>query len=307
LIIGLTAPPLISFIGALLAKKKMIKFCYWIMDMQPELAIHSGFIKKNSFLAKILTKLGRSTLNNSDKIIVLDRFMKKYLVESLCVSEDKIEIAPVWPVIDNIYLQNRLENPFRVENNFGDKIVIMYSGNHSFVHQLDTLLNLSRTLKEDKRFIFVFIGGGVRKKEVTEFKNKFCLENIVQLSYQPRENIHLSLGSSDIQVVILGDGLVGFTHPNKIYGALFIGKPIIYIGPSKSHISEILLKLSGNILVNHSEIKELKEKLLNLCDDFSKVEAIGKKNQEFAYKYFSPELLINKMCYDIESVTPYGQ
>lgn len=306
LIIGLTAPPLLSYFGVHLAKKKSIKFCYWIMDMQPELAIQSGLIKKDSFLARIFVRLGNSILNNSDKIIVLDRFMKNYLVEKHGVADDKIAIVPVWPVIDNLYSGSRMENPFRIENGFGDKIVIMYSGNHSYVHPLNTLLNLARDLKMDERFLFVFIGGGVRKKEVTEFKKKYDLNNIIQLPYQPREKIHFSLGSSDLQVVILGEGLVGFTHPNKIYGALFIGKPIIYIGPNQSHATEILSVLKGNIMINHGKSEELKIKLLSLCDDFSKIEEIGKLNQEMAYKNFTPELLINEMCTIIENIASKG-
>jgi len=303
LIIGLTVPPLLSFFGANLAKKKSIKFCYWIMDMQPELSINSGMIKKDSILARIFVRLANSTLNNSDKIIVLDRFMKSYLVKKHSVADEKISIVPVWSVIDNVYHGRRTENPFRIENGFGDKIVIMYSGNHSYVHPLSTLLNLAKELKDVERFLFVFIGGGVRKKEVTEFKKKYDLINIIQLPYQPREKIHFSLASSDLQVVILGDGLVGFTHPNKIYGALFIGRPIIYIGPSPSHVSEILSELTGNIIVTHGETEELKNKLLNLCNDFSKIEEIGKKNQEMAYNKFIPELLINEMCTIIENIT----
>ncbi len=123
-----------------------------------------------------------------------------------------------------------MENPFRIENNFGDKIVVMYSGNHAYVHPLDTLLNVAKQLKNDKRFLFVFVGGGVRKKDVTDYKSLHHLQNIIQLPFQPRENIHNSLGSSDIQVVIMGENQVGFTHPNKIYGAMFVGKPILYIG-----------------------------------------------------------------------------
>ena len=233
--------------------------------------------------------------------------MKDNLIKKHGIDDDIIVIVPVWPVIDNLYSGTRMENPFRIENGFGDKIVIMYSGNHSFVHPLDTLLNLARDLKMDERFLFVFIGGGVRKKEVTEFKKKYDLNNIIQLPYQPREKIHFSLGSSDIQVVILGEGLVGFTHPNKIYGALFIGKPIIYIGPIQSHVSEILSSLNDNIIVRHGESEELKIKLLNLCEDFEKIEDIGKNNQDLAYKRFDPELLINEMCTLIENIPTKSQ
>ncbi len=306
LILGLTSPPLISFLGAFIAKKKSIKFCYLIMDMQPELSIHSGLIKKSSLLAGILTRLGKSIQHNSDKIIVLDRFMKNYLVQEQKIPVENIAIAPVWPVVDNLHPGNRMENPFRIENNFRDKIVIMYSGNHSYVHPLDTLLELARELKNDERFLFVFIGAGTRKREVTEFKEKFRLGNIMQLPIQPRDKIYLSLGSSDIQVVILGEGLVGFTHPCKIYSALYVGKPIIYIGPSPSHVSEILSGLTGNIMVNHGEIDKLRSNLINLCKDYSRIEEIGEKNKQMAHKRFIPELLINNMCTVIENIKAHN-
>lgn len=303
LIIGLTSPPLLSFLGAQITKKKSIKFCYLIMDMQPELSIQSGLIKKNSLVARILIRLGKSIQCNSDKIIVLDRFMKNYLVEKNNIPFEKIAIAPAWPVVDNLYSGSRMENPFRIENNFGDRIVIMYSGNHSYVHPINTILELARELENDERFLFVFIGNGVRKQEVTDFKEKYRLENIIQLPFQPRDKIYLSLGSSDIQVVIIGEGLVGFTHPCKIYGALYVGKPIIYIGPLPSHVSEILSGLTGNIMVNHGEIDELRSKLLDLCADFCKIEDIGCKNKELAQEKFIPGKMINEMCSIIENIT----
>ena len=97
------------------------------------------------------------------------------------------------------------------------------------MHPLTTLLETAVRLSDDKRFLFVHIGGGVRLQEVREYKEEYGLDNVMILPYQPRERIHLSLGSADIQVVSLGEGCVGYTHPNKVYGAMFIGKPILYI------------------------------------------------------------------------------
>ena len=180
--------------------------------------------------------------------------------------------------------------------NFGDKIVVMYSGNHAYVHPLDTLLEAALKIRENSKFLFVFIGGGVRKKDVTEFKNKYHLNNIIQLPFQPRENIHNSLGSSDIQVVILGDIQVGYTHPNKVYGALYVGKPILYIGPKKSHVGDILDKLSGNIFVEHGQI----DSLVNQLEQFSNLasgvlEIIGNDNRKYAELNFNPDFLKTKM------------
>jgi len=178
----------------------------------------------------------------------------------------------------------------------------MYSGNHAFIHPLDTLLNTVKLLKDDPRFLFVFVGGGVRKKDVTEFKIIHKLKNIIQLPFQPRENIHNSLGSSDIQVVIMGDNQVGFTHPNKIYGAMYVGKPILYIGPKQSHVTEIISELKGNILANHRDENTIVDGLLEFANlNDAQKEEIGLNNLKYARNNFSPTILKNKMLTAIEN------
>ena len=114
--------------------------------------------------------------------------------------------------------------------------------------------------------------------------------------FQPRENIHNSLGSSDIQVVILGDGQVGYTHPNKVYGALYIGKPILYIGPIESHVGDILDELNSNIYVEHGEVDRLVDELIQFANlKIEILEKIGSENQKYAELNFHPEVLKNKM------------
>jgi hypothetical protein len=100
------------------------------------------------------------------------------------------------------------------------------------------------------------------------------------------------LSSADIQVVILGDGQVGYTHPNKVYGALFVGRPVLYIGPKESHVSDILNQIPGNISVKHGETEELKnglETFARLLDE-ERIE-IGILNKSYAFSNLDPELL----------------
>lgn len=295
IILGTTVPPLLSFLGILVSKINKIPFYYWVMDLQPELSIASHLIKKDSLAAKFFTLIGNYSIKKSKKIISLDKFMTEYLIGRGAKPFDVFTI-PVWPVIDKIYEGKREENPFRSENNFGNKIVVMYSGNHAYVHPLGTLLNVAKLLENDNRFLFVFIGGGVRKKDVSDFKFKNNLDNIIQLPFQPRENIHNSLGSSDIQVVIMGNGQVGFTHPNKIYGAMFVGKPILYIGPKQSHVTEIISNLKGNILADHNEESSIMNDLLDFANlNDSQKEIIGLNNLKYVNDNFSPTILKNKM------------
>jgi colanic acid biosynthesis glycosyl transferase WcaI len=299
-LIGMTSPPLVSFFGAYFARRKNMKFIYWVMDLQPELSIASGLIKRDSYLAGILERIGNYIIRNADISIVLDKYMRDYLIMR-GANERHLHIVPVWPVVEESFCGLREENPFRIENNFGDRLVVMYSGNHSYIHPLDTLLNAALKLENEKDFLFVFIGDGVRKKEVKEFVELHKLENVLQLPYQPRDKIHVSLGSSDLQVVIMGNDLVGYTHPNKIYGAMFIGKPILYIGPEPSHVTDIINSLETNIAVNNSQVDELVRQLLLLKGQKNELKEMGGQNKEIAKMNFDPARLKSEMVRIITS------
>jgi hypothetical protein len=38
----------------------------------------------------------------------------------------------------------------------------------------------------------------------------------------------------------MGESMVGLVHPCKIYNILLVGTPVLYIGPTPSHVTEIL-------------------------------------------------------------------
>ena len=294
-VIGMTSPPLVSLLGVYMSKRKKMDFFYWVMDLQPELAIAAGLIRKKSWTARILESVGNYIIRNAHSIIVLDKYMQDYVI-GRGAKKEHVHVVSIWPAMESHYAGNRSENPFRMENDFKERIVVMYSGNHSYVHPLDTLLTAILCLKDDLDFLFVFIGEGVRKNDVTKFKEIHGLKNILQLPFQPRSNIHLSIGSSDLQVVIMGEKQVGFTHPNKIYGAMFMGKPILYIGPSPSHVTDILKGLKGNIAVEHTHWRELVEKLISFkSNSENELTLIGEANRSKAKEEFNSELLKSRM------------
>ena len=304
LMISLSVPPLISFFGILVARLKRIKFLFWTMDLQPELAISSGYLKKESWFTKMLLLMGDYAYKKSDLIITLDKYMAGH-IKKRGAKEERVKVIPVWPAIDKIYSGNRLNNSFRIEHGFTDKVVIMYSGNHSVVHPLDTLLNAALDLKNDPRFLFVFIGGGVRKNDVTNFIKKHFLSNVIQLPFQSRDKIHLSLSSADIHAVVFGNGCTGYTHPSKIYSVLAIGRPILYVGPKQSYINDILNSCQGNINLEHNQRELLVKELLSFADiGPEQWNRIGSRNKDYAVKHFLKENLINQFISQVNLFNP---
>jgi hypothetical protein len=56
----------------------------------------------------------------------------------------------------------------------------------------------------------------------------------------------------------MGDPFVGIIHPCKVYNILSVAAPVIYIGPSESHITEALSSLNGDAcLAAHGEVDKV--------------------------------------------------
>jgi len=271
IVVGLTLPPLLAIMGVLFCLFRGGKFIYWVMDLNPDEAIQAGMLREDSFLANILEKVSRFCFTRSPHIIALDKYMKKR-IEKKGIDPGKISIIPPWAHDNDLSSIPHRENPFRKEHNLDSKFVIMYSGNHSLIHPLDTLLESALKLRDVSQYVFLFIGGGIRVQDVLRFKQIHSLGNIVYLPYQPREKLKYSLSSADLHVVVMGNRFVGTVHPCKIYGIMCVGRPFVFIGPKESHIGDIISQEGIGYQFEHGQT----ELLIKLINKLSKLEDIEK-------------------------------
>jgi glycosyltransferase involved in cell wall biosynthesis len=241
-VMALTTPPLISFIGAWRAKLWRAKFCYWVMDMNPDEAVAAGWLRADSFMGKTLERMSRFSFRQADKIIALDRFMRDRIIAK-GIAPGKIAMIPPWSQDNDVRFDAVGREQFRKTHGLQDKFVVMYSGNHSPVHPLDTLMQAAERLKDDQYIAFCFVGGGSEFKRVQRRAAEGKRANVLYLPYQPLNQLSASLSAADAHVVVMGDAMLGLVHPCKIYNILAVSAPVIYIGPQPSHVTEILDRL----------------------------------------------------------------
>ena len=235
-----TSPPLIG-VAALVGKWiRRVPIAYWAMDLNPDQLIAMGKITPTSLPARVLETANRLILRNSALVVALDRFMADRLRKRVPDLDRKMLVAPPWPHDSHLEPLPHDQNPFRQRHGLGNKFVVMYSGNHSPANPLRTLLDAALRLKDDPRITFLFVGGGLGKKEVEAFAQEHRLANVVSLPYQPLADLRYSLSAADVHVVSLGEDMVGIVHPCKIYGAMTVGRPILFFGPRPSHVADIL-------------------------------------------------------------------
>lgn len=241
-VLAMTSPPLISLLGALFTRLKGGHFLFWVMDLNPDEAIAAGWLRAESWSARGLGALLRYSLTRAARIVVLDRFMKQRLMEK-GVSPSQIAVIPPWSHDDAIRYDPEGRMTFRAQQGLQDKYVVMYSGNHSPCHPLDTLLQAAALLAHRRDIAFCFVGGGSEFEKVKAFACHRNLENIICLPYQPLNALSASLSAADLHVVVMGEPFAGIVHPCKIYNILTVGKPFLYIGASQSHVTDIIARM----------------------------------------------------------------
>jgi colanic acid biosynthesis glycosyl transferase WcaI len=263
-VVALTTPPLISFIGAWRAKLWRAKFCYWVMDFNPDEAIAAGWLRADSLAAKFLERLSRFSLRRGGKIVALDRFMRDRIVAKSIPAEN-VAVIPPWSLDGEVAFDLKGREEFRAAHGLTDKFVVAYSGNHSPVHPLDTLMQAAEKLHGEKHIVFAFIGGG---SEFVRVK-KWSAGNpqVICLPYQPLEKLSGSLSAADAHVIVMGNAMLGLVHPCKIYNILAVGAPMLYIGPQPSHVTEILECLPDypQTAVRHDEADKLAQAIRQMA------------------------------------------
>jgi glycosyltransferase involved in cell wall biosynthesis len=295
MVVALTTPPLISFIGAWRAKLWRAKFCYWVMDLNPDEAVAAGWLRADSFMGKTLERMSRFSLRRADRVIALDRFMRDRIAGK-GIAAEKIAVIPPWSHDGEVHFDPVGREQFRATHHLQDKFVVMYSGNHSPVHPLDTLMQAAELLKDDGSVCFCFAGGGSEFKRVKQWAEKGRRANVLCLPYQPLNRLSASLSAADAHTVVMGDGFVGLVHPCKIYNILAVGAPVIYIGPQPGHVTEILDAAGENhlcarvrpgevnLLIRH--IRDLQQRPMD-----KRRQSSGTATAPFQRKFLLPKLV----------------
>jgi colanic acid biosynthesis glycosyl transferase WcaI len=238
-VVAMTSPPLISLLGALVVPFKAKRLVAWSMDLNPDEAIAAGWLAPDSRTARLLGGLLKYSLNKAEKIIALDRFMQHRIREK-GIAESKIAVIPPWSHDDHVAYDPQGREEFRRQHQLDEKFVVMYSGNHSPCHSLQTLLDAADELRNEQEIVFCFVGGGSEFSKLRRQAAEKQLKNVRWLSYQPLDKLAGSLSAADLHVVVMGDAFTGIVHPCKIYNILATQAPFLYIGPVESHIGDII-------------------------------------------------------------------
>ena len=277
--------------------KRFKKYFYSILvhDVFPENTIPAGIIKsRGSFLYRIVKWLFDKAYSNADMLIVLGRDMKEVMLGKIkCNKKTKVRIIENWADTDMIKpLENSKENPNPKKN-----IIFQYAGNIGRAQGLNRLVDI--ITKSDNEFIkFDFWGDGVMRESIEDqVKTLEMQKKISFFGKYARKDQNEILNSCDMAIVIVTDGMYGLGVPSKSYNIMAAGKPILFIGDSRSEIALVLKEHDIGICFEANDIDGLKEFFRKVSlDDLKEFSVMGKKARDIAEKYFSEDVILDKFA-----------
>lgn len=274
--IVLTTPPFMPLWGFLLSKVRRQPYFVLLHDLYPQLMFEYRMISGETLLAKMLIWLSKLSLHHAQGIIVIGRCVAAN-VQEIGVPPERIHIIPNWIDERLVYPVDNHENQFRKNLGLADKFVVLYSGNMGLAHYFDDILAVAEQMQNLYGIVFVFIGFGARYNEIKARVENLSLTNVVLLPLQDIGTLGQSLSAGDLHLVTLRDACTGMMVPSKAFGALAVGRPIIYQGSARGELAQMIREQDIGTVVACGDVEGLKQTILKYFNRPHLCEAQGRK------------------------------
>ena len=293
-ILVVTTPPSLPFITAVAALIKGAGYVLLIHDNYPEILIAARKAKENSLLVDALNFFNRWLYKYASKIIVCGRDMFELVEKKTEGLDISIETIQNWAELENVKPLPRSENPLLKELDIEEKIVFLYAGNMGYPNDIESIIECAAKLKDDRRFCFVFLGAGVKRKWLEREVVEKSLTNVKILAPRPRSEQNVFLNACDVALVTLVKKMRGVSMPSRTYNILAAGKPILAVTETGSEITKVVEEDAVGWTVSPNEPEKLLEKILEIYDSRDDFEEMSRRARNSALEKYSLETAIEK-------------
>ena len=239
-----TNPPLLLWLGFLLRILRGTAICDNGIRRLPrrareaveDIGIESGMIRLWRWLN------GRAYAR-AELVMTLSRDMQRTLEKHSAANRalhPPIEIISPWADTARIRPLPKQENWFAKKYAAIGKLTVMYSGNMSMSHDIETLLLVAEQMKQDQEVHFLFIGSGPKWNPVATAKTEKDLFNVTLLPWQAEEVIPFSLAAADVAFISLQEELAGISFPARTFSFLAAGVPLLVSCSEESELADII-------------------------------------------------------------------
>ena len=277
ILVAKTDPPLLSILAMRAARRRGAHLVNWMQDLYPEVGIQLGVPMLGGPPGQALTYLrDRSLKAAAANVVVGQRMAEKVLARGN--DPKRVHVIHNWSEDERIIPVSHADNELRRQWGVEGKFVVGYSGNLGRAHEFQTILMASEHLRSNPHIVFVFIGGGHLRDELSRAVKQRGLERLFRFyPYQDQTLLKYALGVADVHWISLQPELEGLIVPSKFYGIAAAGRPVIAITAKNGEIAQLVEQHACGLVIEPGNAKALAEAITDLSGDTERVAAMGKR------------------------------
>lgn len=263
LLLSLLPPLFVPYKVLNLSLKHKVPFLFIVYDLLPDAWINRKRLNPRNPLAIILKHQTKELLTKSDRVVVIGRDMKEYILEEYGISTNKVSVIQNWSrITDEAYSKK--------EEALNEKFTILYAGNMGEAQGLENVLDAAKKLQEvDSDIELLFVGNGRKKPELMAKAKQYELKNLVFKDYVKDDMLRNIMSKASALLVTLRKESKGMSVPSKLYYYMSAGKPILAIVPEKSETAISIEEDQLGIVCNQDSTDSITEGILKLKNDTS--------------------------------------
>lgn len=255
-------------------------------DFHPKELVDVGVLK-NRIIISLMEYIERQSYRNSDFITVLTEGGINFVSNR---GGNPIKVAHIFNSVnlDEINCAKEICT-FKREEGIEDKFLISYAGIISYFQNIDFVLNAAKQLLDQKDVIFYIVGDGNYREQLIKRVQDEKISNVKILPLQPREKYYNIINSSDISLISLDSRMKTPCLPGKTINLLAFEQPILAIVPSGSETAKVIEKSQSGLIVEHENIIQLTQAILELKNDPEKRKKFGENGRRYVEKNMNLE------------------
>jgi glycosyltransferase involved in cell wall biosynthesis len=258
------------------------KIAHWCFDLYPEAAYADGVMARGGALSRVFTAALKRSYLACDLVVNIGNCMRRLLLEydpGMCSAT----LVP-WALSEpNLPLPVPPEERSAV---FGETILaLMYSGSFGRAHGHEDILDLMRHLRDSP----VKLALSVKGNREESLRSAIGVEdiNISFVPFAPATLLEQRLASADIHIVSLRKEWTGTVVPSKFFGALAVGRPVLFCGSRDSSLAEWIEKYGLGWVLEPGNAAAVAESLRLLLMDDASLQSMKERCFRVYHQHFS--------------------
>jgi glycosyltransferase involved in cell wall biosynthesis len=285
-ILVVSNPPFVGLLGPILRGVRGMDYVFLFQDLFPRSAALTGVLPASGPITAVWRWLMGEVCRRSLATVVLSEAMAARWRQDVR-RPLPLRVIHNWAVERALDLPKAL-NPLASEWGVSEAFTVQYSGNFGRLHELLTLLEAARLLKEEP-IRFLFIGAGAKQVQITAYREAFDLNNVIVKPLQPRERLPLSLGVCDLAAIGLIPGAEDTVAPSKFYGILASGRGVLLVAQRRCDLAQLVRQEGCGLVVEPGEVDDLAQHLRQLAGNPAQAMAMGERARRLYQERFGLE------------------